>query len=140
MYACDHGRLSAAQRERQRVRPVRAGSERDGGAVQLEQRQGASAYARAVPHDLAAERLRQPGRARGENLRGDVQHRQYGHLPLGELGVAVQCECCLERGERNVSLMNILTLGEAFGVDPAAFLTTNSALYKQFIAKTSRPT
>lgn len=40
----------------------------------------------------------------------------------------------VERGERNVSLINILALGEALRTDPAALVTSDAALFQRAVA------
>lgn len=80
-----------------------------------------SAYRRSGPLVVFGARVRAVRHARGWSQE-ELAHRASLHSTYVS---------SVERGERNVSLVNILALGVALDVDPAVFLTTSAALCKR---------
>ena len=85
------------------------------------------AYFRSSPLAAFGRRVRAFRHARGWSQE-ELAHRASLHVTYVS---------SVERGERNISLVNILALGEALKADPGAFLTTDAGLYQRAVAATT---
>jgi len=81
-------------------------------------------YFRTSPLVALGRRVRALRHARGWSQE-ELAHRASLHVTYVS---------SVERGERNVSLINILALGEALKTDPGVLLTADTALYQRAVA------